>query len=215
MLLKSSKLFIALGLGFALAASAVAPAWANGKGKDKGPSSSSGSSSEVSCQDSVLGTLANFCVGPVSGNDSASAVQSVLKDPAWTFLSKVDDSSGSASYLDVQQADNKAKSGTWDIDISKLVSEGITELAVAIKGGPTYSVYVFEDLSKLGDGQNLAWDTKGVLTGSGKAEPGLSHFSVYVKRGPVDPGPKPVPEPAALLGLVAVGGAAASLKRKQ
>ncbi|MGF1458731.1 MAG: PEP-CTERM sorting domain-containing protein [Leptolyngbyaceae cyanobacterium] len=84
------------------------------------------------------------------------------------------------------------------------------EIAIAIKGGPTFSLYGFNDLGITSD----AWDTKGVAKGNGNAEPGLPNFSIYVKRG--DGGDNPtIPEPAAMAGLLAVGAGMVASRRKR
>jgi hypothetical protein len=42
----------------------------------------------------------------------------------------------------------------------------------------------------------------------------VTDFKIFVKRTPHDPGPKSVPEPMSVLGLVVSGGVATVLKRK-
>lgn len=69
---------------------------------------------------------------------------------------------------------------------------------LGIKGGPTYSLYLFN--GGLAGISALNFDTLGVAKGNGDAGPGLSHFALFTA---------PVPEPGTyalmLAGLAVVG----------
>ena len=190
----------------------------NGNGGGNGGGKGGSQPTQVLCSDSALFLLYKptvSCQGPISGNDSESAVQALLGSE-WEFLAKDDDGNGinewGSDFANVDYFEltgGTGTSGTWEFD-TNLIPATVEEFAIAIKGGPTYSLYKFEDLSVTsGD-----WDTLGVTNGDGKAGPGLSHFSVYVKRVPEVPVPT-IPEPAAMVGLVAVGAGVVINRRKK
>jgi|GEM_PF-1718520 len=193
----------------------VGPAFAN-NGQGNGGGNGGGGSNPtttVKCEDSVLFTIADSCQGPINGNDTLDAVQAYLGNE-WEFLAKDNNGDGVDEWgnsFDEKQyfslTGGSGTSGTWSFDI---IPDDVTEFAIAIKGGPSFSLYKFDDL----DTTTGAWDTKGIFKGNGDPSPGLSHFSVFIKRTPTEP-PEGIPEPAAMAGLMAVGAGIVLNRRKK
>jgi hypothetical protein len=78
-----------------------------------------------------------------------------------------------------------------------------TNLAISLKGGPSYSIYYIA-AGALTDASSINWNTLGIEKGNGDPGPGLSHASVYYNV---------IPTPALLPGLIGMG-VAAVRKRK-
>lgn len=152
----------------------------------------------VSCSVTNL-TDAVQCAGPFEGNDSNSVLDQVFGFGEWHEIVKVD-SGVSNDGLSV----TTGTSGTWSYtgDLGDYSS-----VMVALKGGPSFSLYELEAGVTSGN-----WDTLGIVKGNGKAAPGLSHFTLYGRKSssPVLP---PVPLPAPVLGLIAGIGGLAALRR--
>lgn len=149
----------------------------------------------VSCSTSNLSGSTD-CEGPFSGNPSPDI-------PGATFFGKDD-------WVEI----NKAESGNgWEDGVVKITSgagstSGMFELAanaytgfehymIAIKGGPSFSVYLMDGTTLSGD-----WNTDGIVKGNGQPGPGLSNFSLWGS-------PTVVPLPAGgwllLTGLAGLG----------
>ena len=157
-----------------------------------------GSSSSVTCD------LGNFsgssaCLGPLSGNDSNSDLSGSFGIDTWTEFSKLDAGSGNNGKIDVV---GSSTSGNWSLN----GLDSSTNYMVALKGDPSHSLYY------LGSGNtgfnNETWNTDGIVKGNGKANPGLSHFSVYQGSS------EAVPEPMTILGVALAGGLGAWGKKK-
>jgi len=148
---------------------------------------------------SALSASAGTLIGTFSGNDKSDPIE--YQGATYNFFGKydVDESkfTGNEFLIDLgPMKKGEAKDGTAS------VASGGSGL-YAVKAGNGYALYYTDDLS------DIDWDT------SDRQNKGLSHLSVWVGRTPV-PTPESIPEPASLLGLAAVGIAAASgaLKKK-
>jgi len=169
----------------------------------------------VECSTNNLSGASN-CLGSFSGNDSKSEVNDNVSFGInnWREFSKIDldNDSYSNSNLTVElgegdeedeedEDENEAIQGTWSLNGLNSNSDYM----VALKGGPSYSLYY------LGRGQENAggsWNTSGLnKVGDGKT-PGLSHFTVY--QGNTEA----VPEPTTILGVMLAGGIGAWCKNK-
>ncbi len=131
---------------------------------------------DCSLSDITVGTsTATACEGAIGGNDAntISSVSSYFGLTGWTEIAKVDASEGSDTRLGLSVAEgNDDKSGTWSVS---LWSSALTDIMIALKGGPTFSLYRFAPAL----GTAGTWSTDGILKGNGKPGPGLSHFTVY------------------------------------
>lgn len=141
------------------------------------------------------------CAGFFSGNDkgaSGSGLDNLnnLFGEGWSFAG--DNESGLVTFLSGGEG---TKAGS-----AKTTLSGAG--AIAVKAGNSYALYSVSDLS------SFDWSTEGVqkVGSKGKNTLGLSHLSVYRRIEPE--APKKVPEPSMLLGLVAMMGAGARLKKK-
>lgn len=153
------------------------------------------------------------CVTGSGPNDiNGSAAHDVFVNAGWTFLDKDqsgDSGSGAVSESSFTVTGIGASSAHFDI--ASAVWSTFAEIAVGFKVGqtaPTWAVFSLPFMTLSGD-----WSTvPGVGEGGGS---GLSHVTVYGKRGEGPP-PPAVPEPASLLllggGLAA---AAARLRRRR
>lgn len=171
----------------------------------------------TSCDVSELtigGASASDCAGTYEGNDKPSAGLELLDGGVfgdfgnWS-LAASDDRDFSTSG---------GKNGSWNLD--GVAASG--PLAIAVKGGPSFSLYFFdvaEDTQLTG-----TFGTDGVVKGNGKPGPGLSHLSLYIAPASLDseepsrPGSGvAVPEPATTVGLsvIAVAGAIARQRRRR
>jgi hypothetical protein len=148
-------------------------------------------SAPVSCEQSfatVLNAGYIACQGPLSGNIAPGQVNSVSFDGYGSFdlVGSTDDGSGTFS------ADpGNVVSGALGLGSS---AKGL--FVIGLKGGPTYSLYLFDAalVGPAGIGA-LDFDTFGITRGNGRAGPGLSHASLFTQA-------MPVPEPGtwALMG---------------
>jgi hypothetical protein len=137
--------------------------------------------SDVACSPSNL-TGSTTCLGALDGNDSNSDLSGSFGVDSWTELFKVDSRSGTAGGLTVT---GDGQSGQYTITG---LDPNMTYM-VALKGGPTYSLYY------LGSGQSFSgtWNTNGLAKGNGAPGPDLSHFTVYqAAGGTADPVADPV-----------------------
>lgn len=138
------------------------------------------------------------CLGSFSGNDANSNLSGSFGINDWQKFSKIDSNSGSNSNLTVGGG---STSGNWSLNGLNSNSDYM----VALKGGPSYSLYY------LGSKQTEAggnWNTSGLAKGNGKPSPGLSHFTVYEGNS------QAVPEPTTILGVMLAGGIGAWCKNK-
>ena len=150
--------------------------------------------------------------GTQVGNDSADiTMDTVLFGiSGWREIVKVDlpqgwtgaetSNTGNGITLTVNDAGGGETSGTWSID----AWPSFPNIMVALKGGPTFSVFKV-DISK---GLSGTWNTDSLLKGSGAIGPDLSHMTVWAQ----------IPLPAAgwlLLGGLGALGAVARRKRRK
>ena len=153
----------------------------------------------VSCSVTNI-TGATQCAGPFKGNDSNSVLDEVFGVGEWQEIVKVD-SGVSNDGLSV----TKGTSGQWSYtgDLGDYSS-----VMVALKGGPSFSLYEIEAGVTSGN-----WDTLGIVKGNGKVGVGLSHFTLYGRKSSSPVLPPAVPLPAPVLGLIAGLGGLAALRR--
>lgn len=152
----------------------------------------------VSCDTSNL-TGATECLGAITGNDSNSDLSGSFGIDDWTEFSKLDSGSGDNGIINVTGG-----STSGDYSLSGL--DNNSNYMVALKGGPSYSLY---NLGSGFESTSGTWDTSGIQTGGGKASPGLSHFTIYESGNS-----QAVPEPTTILGLALAGGLGGFLKKK-
>lgn len=208
---------LTLGLGAVIVSSIFLPSAAEAK---PGKKNNKPQEASVACNQTELGVLSNFCDFR-SGNDDGGGLSGTLawldtqSPDDWEKFFKVDSSSGNASRsgVDLNVSADTSLDGTWTMDFSELLDLGYSEFAVAVKAGNGHAIYGY-DTADFMDASTYEWSTVGLKNGGGQ-QPGLSHFTVYVKRGEKEPTPAPVPEPMSILGLVAFGGGAVALKRRQ
>lgn len=153
----------------------------------------------VSCDVSNL-SGALQCAGPFQGNDSNSILDDVFGQGEWEEIVKVDGGT-SANGLTVS---GSGTSGTWSFSGSL---GDFSQVMVALKGGPSFSLYELSTGITSG-----SWDTFGIVKGNGQAGPGLSHFTLY-GRGEVPP-PSAVPLPGPIWALLAGIGGLVALRRR-
>lgn len=155
-----------------------------------------------SCTDgTVTGTVS--CEGAFDGNNSNQDLNGLFGYDWGDEILKAEDSNGFMdSVLDVSGGGNT--SGTWDL--SGFDFGLYDQLMFVVKGGTTFSAYLWDGTSTSG-----TWDTLGIVNKSGNT-PGISHFSVYGIEG--DGSTEDVPEPLATVGLLAIVGGAAALRRR-
>mgnify|MGYP005812565329 CR=1 FL=1 len=151
----------------------------------------------VSCADSFTTVQAGYlsCQGPLPGNiaPGPNQVSSVTFAGYGSFelVGTTDD--GSGTFL---SNPGSVTSGTLEL---ATVQHGL--FVIGLKGGPDYSMYLFDGGQVAGGISSIDFDTYGLVTGGpgGHAGPDLSHAAFLA----------PVPEPAtaALLagGLAVVG----------
>lgn len=199
---KTLSTALAASVGLAMAGGAISPVQAATLG--------GGTCSVLEVTITGHGSADN-CAGFFSGNDKGR------NDPAITLLNNglfgdfgswsltgTDDDfrNGNGQSFD----DVKEKSGVWNF------AKGFSgPAAVAVKAGNSYSLYFFADVAQAFAG---TFDTSGVRANGGGA-PALSHLSVFTAQRPdMPPTPQPVPEPASILSLLALGGLTIGLKRR-
>ena len=167
-----------------------------------------GSSCSTDPTSFVIGSEPAFsmpCEGIFDGNPSntINANTEAFGITGWMEIVKVDDAAPSpATKNGITLTVNVLGDthGTWS------VSEwpSFPYIMVALKGGPTFSLFKI-DPSK---GLSGTWDTASLQTGGGDLEPGLSNVTVWAA----------IPLPAAgwllLAGLGALGAAARRQRRK-
>ena len=148
----------------------------------------------VQCSDSTA-TAGNAgylsCQGPTSGNIAPGQTSTATFSGVGSFslMGKSDDT----GFGPFASNPGLGSTGTFSFD-----SPQKGYFVLGIKGGPDYSLYLFNG----GAAGILAlnFDTLGVTKGSGGAGPGLSHLALFAQ---------PVPEPQIyalmLAGLAAVG----------
>jgi len=152
-----------------------------------------GGASQVACDDSlntILSTGYIACQGPLTGNIAPGQVNEVSFAGYGTFqlVGITGDSSGAFS----------ADPGATQFGSLNLGSVQNGLFVIGLKGGPTYSLYLFDGSN--GGIASLDFDTFGITTGGGRAGPALSHAALFMQA---------VPEPSSyalmLAGLGAVG----------
>jgi PEP-CTERM motif len=142
-----------------------------------------GGPSPVSCEQSFA-TVSNAgyiaCQGALVGNIAPGRVNTATFAGYGTFdlVGSTGDSSG-------------AFSGTPGSVVSGSLGLGSSAtglFVIGLKGGPTYSLYLF-DAALVGPGgiSALDFDTYGITKGNGRAGPGLSHAVLFTQAVP-EPG---------------------------
>ncbi|WP_204141902.1 PEP-CTERM sorting domain-containing protein [Halomicronema sp. CCY15110] len=160
----------------------------------------------VTCSTSNL-VGSSACEGAFEGNNSNQDLDGLFGIADWgNELFKLENGATSNGPLTVTPAGGT--SGNWSITQSYL--DGIDDLMFVIKGGPTFSAYLWDGLTTSG-----TWNTDGIEKGNGTAGPGLSHFSIYSVPRTTEPPVETVPEPAAMAGLLAVGAGIVVNRRKK
>lgn len=163
----------------------------------------------ISCSTSNLAG-SSACEGAFTGNNSNQDLDGLFGVADWgEELFKIEEGDPTSNGpLTVETVGDT--SGTWSIDESFL---DMTEtLMFVLKGGPSFSAYLWNGVDTSG-----TWNTDGVQTGgrNPKAGPDLSHFSIYRVPRKEEPEPNPIPEPAAMVGLVMVGAGIVTSRRKK
>jgi hypothetical protein len=184
--MNTNNLLIAAALGLAAVSTPVHA------GRDK-------PAPTVSCAQSFT-TLANAgyvaCQGPLPGNVAAGQVNSASFAGFGSFELAGTTDDGSDVFA--------ANPGNDALGTLTLASPQTGLFVIGLKGGPTYSLYLFDGAAAGPGGiSTLDFDTLGITGGGGKAGPGLSHAALFTS---------PIPEPGtwALMGagLALVGGLA-------
>ena len=132
------------------------------------------------------------CQGPISGNIAPGQTNTAsFASLTYNLVGKSDD----ALFGPFSSNPSGSTSGTLSFDTAQ---KGL--FVLGIKGGPDYSLYLFNGGSS--GITSLNWDTLGITTGGGKAGPGLSHFALFTSTTPI-----PEPETYALMlaGLGVIG----------
>lgn len=142
-----------------------------------------GEPAPVSCEDSFA-TVSNAgyiaCQGPLSGNIAQGQVNTATFAGYGTFdlVGSTGDSSGAFS----------GNPGNVVSGVLGLGSNATGLFVIGLKGGPTYSLYLFDAalVGPAGIGA-LDFDTYGITKGNGRAGPGLSHAVLFTQAVP-EPG---------------------------
>ena len=150
----------------------------------------------------VTGTIS--CEGAFDGNNSNQNLNGLFGFDWGSEVLKAEEDNGFMDGdLDIDFTTGET-SGTWDL--SGFDFGLYDQLMFVVKGGTTFSAYLWDGVSTSG-----TWNTLGIVNKSGNT-PGLSHFSVYGVVGDGDT--EDVPEPLATVGLLAIVGGAAVLRRR-
>ena len=148
----------------------------------------------VQCSDSAAttgngGYLA--CQGVLTGNLAPGQINTA-SFPGFATFTLVGSSDGSG-FGPFASHPSGATSGMVGFDTAQT-----GYFVLGIKGGPTYSLYLFD--GGVAGISALNFDTLGIAKGNGDAGPGLSHFALFTS---------PVPEPGSmalmLAGLAVLG----------
>lgn len=133
------------------------------------------------------------CAGTFEGNDDATGLNDevLFGISDWVELAKVDAQSGTVTNFITVGAPSSGTQ-TWGFD-GTFDPFSFANLTFVLKGGPTFSAYLWDGIATSG-----TFDTDGILTGGGGAGPDLSHFTLYGSNS------EPVPEPSSLA-LIAFG----------
>ncbi|TAF54966.1 MAG: hypothetical protein EAZ61_04860 [Oscillatoriales cyanobacterium] len=153
----------------------------------------------------VSGTV--DCEGAFAGNNSNQTIDTLFGiDWNDNEILKAEDSTGWFDG-DLSIGGGGATSGTWTL--SQAFVDAYDSLMFVIKGGTSYSAYLWDGTSTSG-----TWNTNGIVNSAGR-NPGISHFSVYGVACTENCGPDTdVPEPGLAIGLGAMAlGAIKARKR--
>jgi hypothetical protein len=191
----------------------------NGGPNNGGPNNGGGSSSVLCNAGGVTAGATGFfsCAGPIAGNNRGPANSNLLNTLNNGTLSALGTQyfgTGSQAFdftqydwfdstvsLGLDPSGSAGTSGNWSIN------QAINgPFAIAVKGGPDYSVYFFDSISQITGG---GWDTLGITKGNGEAGPGLSHLDIYTTSQ------VSVPEPATIIGLGVVAAGMAAARRRR
>ena len=167
----------------------------NGRG---GGGSSGGGGNVAVCVDNLFAGLATDCKAQ-SGNDAETTVESLFNKQVidgWNLDAyKVDSYEGTNNYFTIKETSE----GFGTVDFKDDSTLANSTFAFVLKGGNGHAAYLFENIGL----DNLkALENATFATG----RPRWSHATLYVFDQPETPSPTEVPEPTALLGLIAVGG---------
>ncbi len=187
---------------------------ASAKGNKNKPNKGQKTAVQASCTLSAFGGV-NGCEDPISGNNSNQNLDGLfnLNWESGSFVSgeiKVDNGKkGKTGGFSFESDKDAAKqSGKWFLDES--ITDKYQYGMFVVKAGNSFASYFWDGLSSSG-----TWDTKGVIPNGG-GSPDLSHFSFYgFGQRVVEPPTPKIPEPATMLGLLAVGGGIAATRRKK
>lgn len=184
-----------------------------------------GGQTAASCQSGsvLLGTASyDDCFGAENENDTGA--QGTLLDNLnggvfdgitgsggeWFIFGKSDED----TEVD---ADEGSNSGAFSVDFSDL-DHDVDSIVVSLKAADFYSAYLFDGAGFDSDDSDLAKQFAGTFDTFGVTKKGadLSHLTIaYLKRDDNGGGPTPVPEPAAMAGLLAVGAGIVINRRKK
>jgi hypothetical protein len=160
-----------------------------------------GASATVLCSNSTA-TTANAgyvsCQGPTSGNIAPGQTNTALFSGFGTFnlVGKSDD----AGFGPFSANPGSGTSGSLSFD-----SPQTGFFVLGIKGGPSYSLYLFN--GGVAGISALNFDTQGIVKGNGSAGPSLSHLALFAQ-------PVPEPESYALM-LAGLGVVGAIVRRRR
>jgi hypothetical protein len=224
---------ITVGLGAALACSIAAPAWSSDC-QDKSDDKLLGVLSnfdncvfhDQSNDDDDAGSGPLEYLENLSPGKWRSFARYNFIDKTYSYRNSGPNKNDETDYSSLTVTGNR-RGGTFNLsDIDKL-SSSYSEFAVSLIrnkkiGGEfdedltnnDYVLYTFdiEDLKKP-DGP-MEWNSTQFGLNKNDKYRKVTDFKIFVKRIPHDPGPKSVPEPMSVLGLVVSGGVATVLKRK-
>lgn len=161
------------------------------------------------CTDGLLSGTTT-CEGTFTGNASNQDLDGLFgKD--WETIFKVEGTSGTDGPLTITDGGD-GKIGGWELSLD--FASIYTHAMFVVKGADNFGAYEWDGSSVTG-----SWSTADLRTGNngtGQNVPQLSNFSVYAIRGDDNgPDPEPVPEPAAMAGLMAIGAGIVINRRKK
>jgi hypothetical protein len=224
---------ITVGLGAALACSIAAPAWSSDC-KDKSDDPLGVLSNFDNCVFHDQSEVDDAGMGPLeyledlSPGKWRSFARYNFIDKTYSYRNSGPNKNDKTDYTSlVVTTENKGRSGTFDLPtISKLLPE-YSEFAVSLIRNKKidgefdedltnndYVLYTFDTEDWKNAGGPMDWNSTQFGLNKKDNYKKVTDFKIFVKRAPHDPGPKPVPEPMSVLGLVVSGGVATVLKRK-
>jgi hypothetical protein len=154
--------------------------------------------SDVQAKTGVGNVDATAAFGSFSGNDKQSVLGQLNSgllsglDSGWSVFGASDDA-GNGPFTSTPSG----TTGMSFLDADVAPIDG--PFVLALKGGPTYSAYLFD--GTVSGVTGFIFDTSGIEDGNGSPSPGLSHATLYVNSGPSGGGGggDQVPEPSTML----------------